>query len=56
MLDYRIAEERLARLPALASEFAALKVDVIASVATQATLAAKAPTTTMPVSPRTPGP
>jgi putative ABC transport system substrate-binding protein len=49
IFDYRFAEGRLERLPALAAELVALKVDLIASVATQATLAAKAATTTIPI-------
>jgi putative tryptophan/tyrosine transport system substrate-binding protein len=49
ILDYRFAEGRLERLPALAAELAALNVDLIASVATAATLAAKSATTTIPI-------
>jgi putative ABC transport system substrate-binding protein len=49
ILEYRFAEGHFDRLPALAEELVNLKVDVIVSVATQATLAAKAVTTTIPI-------
>jgi putative ABC transport system substrate-binding protein len=49
ILEYRWAEGRADRLPALAAELVSSKVDVIVSVATQATLAAKAATTTLPI-------
>ena len=48
-IEYRSAEGRFERLPALASELVALKVDVIVAVLTQATLAAKKATSTIPV-------
>jgi putative ABC transport system substrate-binding protein len=47
-LDVRYAEQ-YAPLPALASELIGLKVDVIASLGTPATLAAKRATTTIPI-------
>ena len=49
VIEYRSAEGQFDRLPALAAELAALKVDVIASVLTQASLAAKKATSTTPI-------
>jgi putative ABC transport system substrate-binding protein len=49
IVEYRSAEGQFDRLPALAAELVALKVDVIASVLTQASLAAKKATSTTPV-------
>jgi putative ABC transport system substrate-binding protein len=49
ILDYRWAEGQAERLPILAAELVASKPDVIVTVATQATLAAKAVTTTIPL-------
>jgi len=48
-LDYRWAEGKAERLPVLAAELVSLKVDLIVTVATQATLAAKSSTTTIPI-------
>jgi putative tryptophan/tyrosine transport system substrate-binding protein len=48
-IDYRWAEGQLARLPALASELVQSKVEVIVSVATPATLAAKGASATTPI-------
>ena len=48
-LDVRYAGERYARLPELAAELVRLKVDVIASLGTPATEAAKRATTTIPI-------
>ena len=49
ILDYRWAEGQTERLPALAAELVGSKPDVIVTVATQATIAAKAVTTTIPL-------
>jgi putative tryptophan/tyrosine transport system substrate-binding protein len=49
ILDYRWAEGHADRLPALAAELVNSRMDVIVSVATQATLAAKTATTTIPI-------
>jgi putative ABC transport system substrate-binding protein len=50
LIEYRDAEGRTERLPALAAELVALKVDVIVPTAgTLGTLAAKRATTTLPV-------
>jgi putative ABC transport system substrate-binding protein len=49
VLDYRWAEGQAERLPSLAAELVEAKVDIIVSVATQATLAAKAMTTMIPI-------
>ena len=49
VIDYRRAEGRLDRLPALAAELARLKVDVIVTVGTQGVLAAKNATETIPI-------
>ena len=48
-LDVRYAGERYARLPEMAAEMVKLKVDVIASLGTPATEAAKSATTTIPI-------
>jgi putative tryptophan/tyrosine transport system substrate-binding protein len=49
LIDYRWAEMNLDRLPALAAELVQLKVDLIATVATRASLAAKQVTTSVPI-------
>lgn len=49
LIEYRWAEMNLDRLPALAAELVQLRVDLIATVATQASLAAKQATTTVPI-------
>jgi putative ABC transport system substrate-binding protein len=48
-IEYRWAEGRFERLPDLAAELVRLKVDIIVSVVTQATLAAKNATGTIPI-------
>jgi putative ABC transport system substrate-binding protein len=48
-LDVRYPGEQYARLPELAAELVRLKVDVIASLGTPATLAAKRATATIPI-------
>jgi putative ABC transport system substrate-binding protein len=48
-LEVRYAGERYARLPELATDLVKLKVDVIASLGTPATEAAKRATTTIPI-------
>jgi len=48
-VEYRFAEGRFERLPDLAAELVRLKVDVIVSVVTQASLAAKNATRTIPI-------
>jgi putative ABC transport system substrate-binding protein len=48
-IDVRYPGERYARLPELAAELVRLKVDVIASLGTPATLAAKGATATIPI-------
>jgi putative tryptophan/tyrosine transport system substrate-binding protein len=48
-LEVRYAGDRYARLPELAAELVKLKVDVIASLGTPATEAAKRATTTIPI-------
>jgi len=49
VIEYRFAEEKLERLPALAAELVALKVDVIVAPNTPAALAAKQATRTIPI-------
>ena len=49
MIEYRDAEGKLERLPALAAELVALKVDVIVAPSTAAALAAKQATRTLPI-------
>jgi putative ABC transport system substrate-binding protein len=48
-IDYRIADNDFDRLPALAAELVARKVDVIVAVRTQASIAAKQATSTIPI-------
>ena len=49
MIEYRDAEGKVERLPALAAELVALKVDVIVAGGTPAALAAKQATRTLPI-------
>jgi ABC-type uncharacterized transport system substrate-binding protein len=49
MIEYRDAEGKFERLPALAAELVAVKVDVIVAVTTPAVLAAKQATRTLPI-------
>ena len=49
VIEYRGAEGKLERLPALAAELVALKVDVIVASGTLAALAAKHATRTLPI-------
>lgn len=49
VIEYRYAEEKLDRLPALAAELVRLKVDVIVTAGGQATRAAKEATSTIPI-------
>ena len=49
MIEYRSAEGKLDRFPALATELVALKVDVIVATNTQAALAARQATATIPI-------
>ena len=49
MIEYRSAEEKPERLPALAAELIGLKVDVIVAPNTPAALAAKQATRTLPI-------
>jgi putative ABC transport system substrate-binding protein len=49
LIEYRDAEGKLERLPALAAELVALKVDVVVASGTPAALAAKQATRTVPI-------
>ena len=49
VIEYRYAEEKLDRLPALAAELVRLKVDVIVTAGPSATRAAKEATNTIPI-------
>jgi ABC-type uncharacterized transport system substrate-binding protein len=49
VMEYRSAEGKIERLPALAAELVALKVDVIMAPSTVAALAAKQTTRTLPI-------
>ena len=49
MIEYRSAEGKFERLPALAAELVALKVDVIVAPTTPAAVAAKQATRTLPI-------
>src|SRR5882762_5023036 len=49
VIEYRSAEGKLERFPALAAELVALKVDVIVAPSTPAALAAKQATKTIPI-------
>ena len=49
VIDYRDAEGKLERLPALAAELVALEVDVIVATSTPHALAAKQATRTIPI-------
>jgi putative ABC transport system substrate-binding protein len=49
VIEYRSAEGKLERFPALAAELVALKVDVIVAANTRAALAAKQATRTLPI-------
>jgi putative ABC transport system substrate-binding protein len=48
-IEYRFAEYKFDRLPGLAAELVRLPVDVLATVATQASLAAQSATSTIPI-------
>src|ERR1043166_2297537 len=49
VIEYRYAEEKLDRLPALAAELVRVKVDVIVTGGSENTRAAKEATTTIPI-------
>jgi putative tryptophan/tyrosine transport system substrate-binding protein len=49
IIDYRFADSKSERLPALAAELVALKVDVIVTAGNSATAPAKEATTTIPI-------
>ena len=49
VIEYRYAEGKLDRLPALAAELVRLKVDIIVTAGGQATRAAKEATLTIPI-------
>src|SRR6267143_5448043 len=49
VIEYRDAEGKFERLPALAAELVALKVDIIVAGGTPAALAAKQATRTLPI-------
>jgi putative tryptophan/tyrosine transport system substrate-binding protein len=49
VIDYRFANGKFDRLPELAAELVQLNVDIIVSVVTQASLAAKNATRTIPI-------
>ena len=49
VIEYRYAEEKLDRLPALAAELVRTKVDIIVTAGGQATRAAKEATSTIPI-------
>jgi putative ABC transport system substrate-binding protein len=49
VIEYRSAEGDYTKLPALATELVKLQPDVIASIVTQASIAAKGATTTIPI-------
>ncbi len=48
-IEYRFAEDKLDRLPALAAELVRLKVDIIVAATTPVILAAKNATSTIPI-------
>src|SRR5713226_3934481 len=49
VIEWRFAEEKLDRLPALAAELVRLKVDIIVTAGPQATRPAKQATSTIPI-------